>query len=523
MNKIISVLKALDTEKPLKFMHIAVSASCALLLLILTAVSLFRTTDMNMDNSWLENIEYIKDNIFVNLCALACFFLLFYIIRLYADKINLKYIKIALVSWVIIMGLIWVLSVKSAPTQDSSIVINAAGEFLKGDYGRMNSAYLQNFPYQLGYIFFSEFLMRILRFKNVFLTLQAVNVICLAVSYISILDIVKITLKKNTVYIFSAFLLMMCFQPVLFTTFLYGNLPAFMFAALAVRFSLKYFENNLKRDALLSALFIGISSIIKLNSLIVAVALCAMFFLHFLKTKKLLNFAFIALILISGAMLNTLTIKQYEWRSGEKMGEGVPMVSWLAMGVNEAVVSPGWFNAMYATGTYEAAGMDAAKASEESVRIIKERLKVFSEDPKYAASFFYEKFASQWNEPTYQSIWTNQVRSHYAEPNRLGNYICGDGEKTFKIYMGFYQQFIFLCCLMGLAVCLKRGNYTYLILPVIILGGFLYHMLFEAKSQYMLTYFVLMIPIAALGLDSFLDKTEICVPKVKKYILRRRS
>ena len=37
-------------------------------------------------------------------------------------------------------------------------------------------------------------------------------------------------------------------------------------------------------------------------------------------------------------------------------------------------------------------------------------------------------------------------------------------------------------------------------IPVILIGGFLYHMLFEAKAQYSYPYVVMMLPLAARGL-----------------------
>ena len=40
------------------------------------------------------------------------------------------------------------------------------------------------------------------------------------------------------------------------------------------------------------------------------------------------------------------------------------------------------------------------------------------------------------------------------------------------------------------------------------LGGLLYHLLFEAKSQYALPYFVLLVPLAAWGLSRLFHRTE---------------
>ena len=44
-----------------------------------------------------------------------------------------------------------------------------------------------------------------------------------------------------------------------------------------------------------------------------------------------------------------------------------------------------------------------------------------------------------------------------------------------------------------------------LFLPLAVLGGFLFHTLWEAKSQYILPYFVCMLPCAAAGLAEALD------------------
>lgn len=47
---------------------------------------------------------------------------------------------------------------------------------------------------------------------------------------------------------------------------------------------------------------------------------------------------------------------------------------------------------------------------------------------------------------------------------------------------------------------LKNPGLPFAFLPLIVLGGFLYHLLFEAKSLYILPYFVMLVPYAAYGL-----------------------
>ena len=46
----------------------------------------------------------------------------------------------------------------------------------------------------------------------------------------------------------------------------------------------------------------------------------------------------------------------------------------------------------------------------------------------------------------------------------------------------------------------RRREICQCLLPLIILGGVLYHLLCEAKSQYAFAFFMLMIPIGAYGL-----------------------
>ena len=146
--------------------------------------------------------------------------------------------------------------------------------------------------------------------------------------------------------------------------------------------------------------------------------------------------------------------------------------------------------------------MDSDAAAEASKTVIQERLEVFKEDKAYTNDFFAKKIASQWNEPSYQSIWTNQVRGRYGEPGKLAEWVMGEGEARVKSYMNAFQQLIFLLSAIGAIFMMRRRRVELSLIPIVILGGFLYHALFEAKSQYAITYFILMIPIAVYGLNA---------------------
>ena len=60
----------------------------------------------------------------------------------------------------------------------------------------------------------------------------------------------------------------------------------------------------------------------------------------------------------------------------------------------------------------------------------------------------------------------------------------------------------------------RKTNIATVLLPLVLLGGFGYHLLFEAKSQYILTYIVLLLPYAAYALCTVLEGEYTGIKKV---------
>ena len=137
------------------------------------------------------------------------------------------------------------------------------------------------------------------------------------------------------------------------------------------------------------------------------------------------------------------------------------------------------------------------------------RLFVFKTDPALARDFFTEKLRSQWNEPSYGSIWINQVFPSYSEKGLMYDLLCGSGAKRTLDVMNVYQQFVFFSLLLGLIRLAKKKDLLRCLPPLVMLGGLLYHLLFEAKSLYAQPYFVLILPIAAYGLFTLYRKVEL--------------
>ena len=67
----------------------------------------------------------------------------------------------------------------------------------------------------------------------------------------------------------------------------------------------------------------------------------------------------------------------------------------------------------------------------------------------------------------------------------------------------------------------KKGGAALLMIPVTVLGGALYHLIFEAKAQYAYPYMVYMLPLAAAGLCRLEDGAARLICSGKKWVQRR--
>ena len=118
---------------------------------------------------------------------------------------------------------------------------------------------------------------------------------------------------------------------------------------------------------------------------------------------------------------------------------------------------------------------------------------------------------SQWAETTFEAMLVNRVMpSESPFPALVSSLLSGGGSHALALYMEGYTLTLYLGFAAGtalLAIGLFRRRawdwtrlYAPLALMVAVLGGFLYHMLFEAKSQYLMIYLPMMTPLSAWGL-----------------------
>lgn len=504
--------------------YVLVNIFCLLIFVAfgyISIMSLLQTSVIDSANYANEIINYESDNFFINIFFIVLFFAFLFAMKNKYDffaKLDIKVFETALPVYVAVIGLIWVFSAASVPAADSQNLFEAATGAVNGDYSSFidganfynkeyygGYSYFNFYPFQLGFVFISECVYRIFGTSSA-MPIEVLNVFCTALAYLAIAKITKHLFNKLSIEFFSIMLLAGCFQPILLCTFAYGNIIGMCCALWAAYFLIRYFKSKKCLLLLPCVALLTVSTLAKYNNLIYVAAFVIMLLIHTIKAKKWQSIAFALAICIATVGASNLVIMSYEKRADVELSDGVSQVLYLDMGLSESYMAPGWYNDI-AKSTYLEKSFNNEAANKKAWADIKNRSYAFS-NTDYTIDFFGKKILSQWNEPTFESIWVSKVKSHYYELNGIANGMySGSLGQFFELYFNWYIQILYLLFAVGI-YCLflnKKTDITTVLLPLVILGGFGYHLLFEGKSQYVLTYIPLMIPTASYAIYSILN------------------
>lgn len=516
------------------FEYLIVNLVCLFLFLAfayIAVMSIFQTSVFDPTAYGAEKIIFQTDNIALNIFMTVLFAVFVFKMKKHYDffaKVNMRFLEIGLVVYALMLGFVWIFSVTSIPAADSYNVFETASQAANGNYSSLsgsdfyNSAYYNGYsyynfyPFQLGFVFISEIVYRIFGTQS-YMPIQIINVICVAVTYLGIAKITKHLFKRRSVEFIAILLLAGCFQPILFSTFVYGNIIGMCCAVWASYFLIRYFQSSKYILLLPCGALLVLATMAKYNNMIYLIAFVVMLIVHTVKDKKWQSIAFALAICVAAVGVNNLIIISYENRAGVKLADGVSQVLYLDMGLNESSMAPGWYNGI-AIETYKQYQLNDEAANAAAWDDINTRINIFANNPGYAADFFGKKITSQWNEPTFESIWVSEVKSHSSEINAIGKGMYdGSLGQFFELYFNLFIQILYILFVIGIyCLFLKRNlNIETALLLLVLLGGFGYHLLFEGKSQYILTYIVLLIPTAAYGMNTVLEGN---FTKIKEYV-----
>lgn len=450
----------------------------------------------------------VRDSMVKNLLGLACagvILALLYWTAAKTDELVQYRIKIAALAiaaaWVAVLSFWWIFSADRVPAGDQAFIYGAASYFLEGNYMFFGvGGYLETYPYQLGLVALTEFLFRFAGAYN-YLAFEAVCA-CMAVGIVWLgWRIVSYIAKSLVAAVFYCISIMCCVPLVLYTSWVYGDIPSIFFSMSAFFFLLKYEESKKKRWLLFLTFALTLAVLTRQNSLIFVIAAVLAGVVHSIRNRDMALIAGLLLTVLVPQLAFSGICKMYEMRSGYEISDGVPKLAWVAMGLQENWNGYGWYSD-YHRELYYNTGFDTEMTAAYAKQDIRTRLTYFEENPSYTVTFFREKILSQWNQPLYQAVYFNTEYPEDGEPPAdsiayavktwLFSKVLAFADRVqFIIFTGMFCYFAF---------AVKRDSDLLHHIPAIaVLGGFLFSVIWEAKARYIFPYFVMSFPFAAIG------------------------
>lgn len=404
--------------------------------------------------------------------------------------------------WVGGMGLWWVNSAVRIPNGDCAFVYGAASYFQEGRFLFLETPgnYCSMYPHQLGLIALTEVLFLFAGTYNFFAFQRLCVIFAIGIVFTGYLILREITTDVAGAVLY-CITVSCCFPLIFYTSWVYGDLPGTFFALMAVWMLLRYSRS--RKGGWLAGMvsMVTMAMLNRKNSMILIVALCLTVSVSMLKKRdwKLLLAAVLCIVV---PWLSYVGIyKMYEVRSGYEHYPGIPVITWIDMGLHDVEGVCGWYDDS-AKQLYYSADNDAEQTAMLSALRIRERLKELWENPSYALAFFKKKILSQWNAPLYQSVYFNTMYQPEDMPHE-DSLAARIGREYFSAVLSFCDRLQFIVYLGLFAYFIwgirRDSDILQQVTVVTVIGGFLFSILWEAKARYIFPYYVMMFPFAAVG------------------------
>ena len=480
-------------------------------LVIVIALNLIFTADLDAS----EHITISYNNIFYIIGLIVIGLIIYFVSNilnkyLYKDEKKKKLRKILFISAIsiyIIADILWTIFVR-APIVGDQVHVNSMGQLFYRGYDEeiINSdtyagiplgEYIQAYNQQIPQAFLYSLFFRLIHIDE-FGTPRVLNVIAIIIILVAIYKIGNMISKNHKVNKVRLMVLFLTFLSLpMLSTFVYGDIPSLAFALLSVYYMMKFVDYNKLKYFTLATIFSMIAYMFRMNSLIFVIA-TVIYLLFNLFTKitsktvkeniinALLIVIFIVVSIVPAQIVNDYYINKYNLDKSKEY----PNISYILMGMSESWRGNGWYNEDIG----EPALKNPESSKEEYAEKIKDRLTYFLQNMGYTFRFYTMKLASMWSENTYSAVRLNLL--HESEDDYLN---------VIKEPLTFYQKaLLILMCVCSIIVLIQNRknlsvNVIYLLL--IFMGGFAFHIIWEAKSRYIIPYIVVLIPIASIEIN----------------------
>lgn len=500
-----------------RFCNTLVSTIMILILSFLFYLSIFGSS---MFNAYIgdETTVYLTDQPFLHLSAIFLIFLSGYLLflhphittRIFAVMQNPHFLLMIHIPVTILM-LIAIFICRYQPVSDQFNCLYSAAYLLEGNYFSWETAgYLYIYPSLNGLTLLCVPFIALFGAEGGAVAFQVFNLVMLLMASYSLYRFCK-TVGFNGP---SVSLLFILYLPMtLYCFFVYGNMSSLSLSILSLWKIADFLKEKHIKDAVYSAAALTAACLLKETAIIPLIAILIILVVSAViqKQPKLLLLLSVYLIFLYGGNLAVnLTI---EGITHEEVSPGLKYYGRLTMGISEGERADGWYNS-YTINLLKDCGYDLDLYAAESEDAFWQHARDFWSSPSYFIPFLARKTASQWNNPTFQSLWIQQQMLRRNPPYggfeaRTPEFLCLDGSPANMIFYFIFnlmQSIILFGSLCFFLFDAKKVSLTSLLPAVTFIGGFLFLFFWEAKAQYTILFFVLLFPYSVSGYPAFLRR-----------------
>lgn len=488
-----------------KLRNIVIYIGIAIALIIATLNIVFQSTIVDNIS---EHVDVIWQGLLYLLIEILIVLGIIYFCKI-TQKFNIKNKKTKLIIVEIVLFIYFITQVAfinyrdAYPKYDQLSVYESAVSMYNNDKDALiHSNYLEKYPQQLTLALAECGMFKLFGTTNV-KVIQYINAISNCFTVVAIILIAKlITKKKENNLTLVAFSILTYLPLALLSTFVYGDEISIAFSLFSVYFIMKYKINKKVKYALISAILMALSYILRMNNLIFIIAISMYLVFDILKEihqkleKKqiLIKTGILLMFIVISLMPAKIIISKLQSEYELDPKGSIPVSNFLYMGMTEGYRNNGWYND-YGSWAWD---NDEQTANEMYKTAIGERIKEFASHPLYLAKFYMYKTASMWAENTNAAIYYNQSFNFNENVNLDKDNEIVAKKNNIELFMKSLSIVIFGTLAFSLIINRKKMTDEALLLIIILIGGFLFHTIWEAKSRYILPYIVAIIPLLAL-------------------------
>lgn len=481
-----------------------------------------------------EHTFYIRDHYIQHFIVFVIFSIVLLLVKgeKTAGIVGNRYLGTVLCAVAGIVAVLVVAKGQYLPKYDQTHVVEAAARLNQNIYSDFDVGdYLFVFPFQTGTVLYFQLLSILFGNLN-YVAFQIVNCLWIALTYYLFMKIAGLLWgEENYLYQIGAALIGLLFFPyLLYSTFLYGTVVGMMFAVLSFYVVLLYEKTPRIYYLITGGLAIGIATVVKSNYVIFMIAGIVYLLIKIMAEKdsgikKTAPRLVMIAVLVACYFLGRIGVTEYiKSMNGGAEVAGIPMTAWIAMGLQDGKAAPGWYNG-YNNAVFIENEFDYERTSATVMDEIRRIVSGYPGDIQTTVSFFVKKVSSQWNNPTIQSLWVLEER---PGKDGLAWLLHGTGRYLYILWVNLLQTWILTGAFLYAVLRFKKSSVEEILLPVTFVGGFVFHLFWEAEGLYAILYYPLLLPVSVCGYGEWrrlllAKKEEIISCGVREWSGRRKG